>query len=89
MRIININYRKFTLEFLSFKLHIHGDDQSEEIICSDYLSISYNNTEGKPLCEKYRGVKVIVAEEIILKFITDNRHTDEGFKLHYSGKCIT
>ena len=88
MRIININYRKFTLEFLSFKLHIHGDDQNEEIICSDYLIISYNNTEGEPLCEKDQEKKVIIAEEIKLTFVTDGYHTDEGFKLHYSGKYI-
>ena len=89
LKIININHQQFTLGFLSLQLHIHEDDEREGI-CSDYLTI-YHGNEVESLCkaepnEIFPQDRVIFAEEVLLTFVTDDRHRDKGFVLHFKGK---
>ena len=81
LKLVNINYQNFTLEFKSWNLQ----DQS----CFDYLVISYR-TSRVQLCDVSRPLTMFIYNETkaLLTFITDDVKEDKGFILLYNGEYV-
>ena len=83
LRIVNIKDNSMLLEFQLFELETY-DNSSK---CDDYLTIASQSSKEK-FCNVTlpKSIPISSTKEVLLTFITNNRHNSKGFMLRYSSK---